>query len=141
LPYCWKDQTPLSAHELRMDDDVYQERQDQTVTVTFPFTGERAEQLGLTGVRALAWTTTPWTLPTNFSLAVGPALEYAVVPAGPLGAADGTAAGQGRYLLAAALVGSYAKELGYACAEEATAALEERVYVGSELEHVAYEPL
>src|SRR5690606_34553568 len=48
---------------------------------------------------------------------------------------------QGRYLLAAALVGSYAKELGYASAEEATAALEERVYVGSELEHVAYEPL
>jgi isoleucyl-tRNA synthetase len=141
LPYCWKDQTPLSAHELRMDDDVYQERQDQTVTVTFPFTGERAAQLGLAGVKALAWTTTPWTLPTNFSLAVGPELEYAVVPAGPRGAADGTPAGEGRYLMARALVGSYAKELGYASAEEVTAALEERVYVGAELEHVAYEPL
>ncbi len=141
LPYCWKDQTPLSAHELRMDDDVYQERQDQTVTVTFPFTGDRAAQLGLGGVKALAWTTTPWTLPTNFSLAVGPDLEYAVVPAGPLGAADGTPAGEGRYLLARALVGAYAKELGYASADEVAAALEERVYVGSELEHVAYEPL
>ncbi|MGO2193325.1 MAG: class I tRNA ligase family protein, partial [Brachybacterium sp.] len=141
LPYCWKDQTPLSAHELRMDDDVYQERQDQTVTVTFPFSGEKAEQLGLDSVKALAWTTTPWTLPTNFSLAVGPELQYSVVPAGPLGAADGTAAGAGRYLMATALLGSYTKELGYESAEEALAACEERVYAGSELEHVAYQPL
>ena len=51
LPYCWNDETPLSNHELRMDDDVYQDRQDQTVTVTFPFTGEKAEQLGLLHVR------------------------------------------------------------------------------------------
>ena len=35
---CWKDETPLSNHELRMDDDVYKNRQDQTVTVTFPIT-------------------------------------------------------------------------------------------------------
>ena len=73
LPYCWHDQTPLSNHELRMDDDVYKMRQDQTVTVTFPLVGEAAEALGLAGVRALAWTTTPWTLPTNLALAVGPA--------------------------------------------------------------------
>ena len=43
LPYCWNDETPLSNHELRMDDDVYQMRQDQSVTVTFPLVGERAE--------------------------------------------------------------------------------------------------
>ncbi|MFC7373964.1 isoleucine--tRNA ligase [Brachybacterium sp. GCM10030268] len=141
LPYCWKDQTPLSAHELRMDEDVYQERQDQTVTVTFPFTGERAEELALAGVKALAWTTTPWTLPTNFSLAVGPELDYAVVPAGPLGAADGTAAGEGRFLLAADLVGAHAKELGYEDADAAVAAIEERRFTGRELEHVTYEPL
>ena len=85
LPYCWNDETPLSNHELRMDDDVYQRRQDPSVTVTFPLVGEKAEVLGLTGVRALAWTTTPWTLPTNFALAVGPEIEYAVVPAGPAG--------------------------------------------------------
>ncbi|MBX3092247.1 MAG: class I tRNA ligase family protein, partial [Cryobacterium sp.] len=42
LPYCWRDQTPLSNHELRMDDDVYQMRQDQSVTVTFPLVGEKA---------------------------------------------------------------------------------------------------
>src|SRR5450830_454998 len=72
LPYCWRDQTPLSTHELRMDDDVYKMRQDPSVTVTFPLVGVKAEALGLTAVRALAWTTTPWTLPTNLALAVGP---------------------------------------------------------------------
>ena len=35
LPYCWNDETPLSNHELRMDDDVYQNRQDPAVTVGF----------------------------------------------------------------------------------------------------------
>ena len=33
LPYCWNDETPLSNHELRMDEDVYQMRQDPAVTV------------------------------------------------------------------------------------------------------------
>lgn len=140
LPYCWKDQTPLSAHELRMDDDVYQDRQDRTVTVTFPFVGEKAQELGLAGVKALAWTTTPWTLPTNFSLAVGPEVEYAVVPAGPLGAADGTEPGEGRYLMATALLGAYAKELGYEDGEEALAAVESTI-MGERLERVAYAPL
>ena len=93
LPYCWNDQTPLSNHELRMDDDVYQMRQDQSVTVSFPLHGARAAELGLDGVRALAWTTTPWTLPTNAALAVGPAVAYVVLPAGPGGSADGADAG------------------------------------------------
>ena len=88
LPYCWRDETPLSTHELRMDDDVYKMRQDPSVTVTFPLTGLKAEALGLTAVRALAWTTTPWTLPTNLALAVGPDITYVVVPGGPAGAAD-----------------------------------------------------
>ena len=84
LPYCWKDETPLSNHELRMDDDVYKDRQDQTVTVTFPLkAGESALSQELAGVLALAWTTTPWTLPTNLALAVGPEVRYAVVPLGP----------------------------------------------------------
>src|SRR5690606_1015558 len=89
-------------HELRMDDDVYKMRQDQSVTVTFPLVGEKAEALGLTGVQALAWTTTPWTLPTNAALAVGPDIDYAVVR---------TAEGKD-YLLAADTVSAYAKELG-----------------------------
>lgn len=140
LPYCWRDETPLSNHELRMDDDVYQMRQDPSVTVTFPLTGSKAAELGIEGVRALAWTTTPWTLPTNLALAVGPAIGYAVLPAGPLGAADAGEAGDTRYLLATELVGAHAKELGYASAAEANAAIE-RAILGGELADVRYERL
>lgn len=131
LPYCWRDQTPLSNHELRMDDDVYKMRQDQSVTVTFPLDGAKAESLGLTGVNALAWTTTPWTLPTNLALAVGPGIAYAVVPSGPL--VDGAA----EYLLAADTVGAYAKELGYESAADASAAII-RTLLGRDLEGVRY---
>ena len=138
LPYCWRDQTPLSNHELRMDDDVYKMRQDQSVTVTFPLIGAKAESLGLTAVRALAWTTTPWTLPTNFALAVGPDIEYAVVPAGPNGTPDATVNREhegatdtevlgAEYLLARDLVGSYAKELGYDSVDDARAAVSRTV--------------
>ncbi|MFX6035935.1 hypothetical protein ABTE74_21365, partial [Acinetobacter baumannii] len=84
--------------------------------------GAKAEALGLTGVRALAWTTTPWTLPTNLALAVGPGIRYAVVPGGPNGAADVHRAPDGtsdeafeavahRYLLAEDLLPGYAKDL------------------------------
>src|SRR5690606_4790718 len=140
LPYCWRDETPLSNHELRMDDDVYQMRQDPSVTVTFPFEGERAAGLGLEGVRALAWTTTPWTLPTNSALAVGPDIAYAVVPAGPAGAADGGAAGEAHYLLAADLAGNYAKDLGYESSEALREAIATTV-LGSELAGVRYKRL
>ena len=150
LPYCWRDQTPLSNHELRMDDDVYKMRQDQTVTVTFPLIGPKAEALGLTAVRALAWTTTPWTLPTNMALAVGPEIVYAVVPAGPNGTPDAEVLREGavtdpvvlgaEYLLAIDLVGNYAKDLGYDSAADAVASVA-RTVTGTELEGVAYDRL
>ena len=144
LPYCWRDETPLSAHELRMDDDVYKMRQDPSVTVSFPLGGEKAEALGLAGVRALAWTTTPWTLPTNLALAVGPEIAYVVVPAGPNGGADLSAGEQSSegasYLLAEALLGAHAKELGYESAEDAVAAVT-RTVVGADLADVRYERL
>ena len=136
LAYCWRCETPLSNHELRMDDEVYKTRQDQTLTVTFPVSAGQA----LAGVRLLAWTTTPWTLPTNFALAVGPSIEYAVVPAGPAGAADGGAAGEVSYLLAKSLVGGYAKDLGYETADDAVAAIT-ATHAGSDLAGIAYEPL
>lgn len=129
LPYCWNDQTPLSNHELRMDDDVYQLRQDQSVTVTFPLVGEKAESLGLTGVEALAWTTTPWTLPTNAALAVGPEIAYSVVRS-----ADGVH----QYLLAADTIGAYAKEFGFASATEAEVTA---TFTGAVLAGVRYDPL
>ncbi|MDR2538339.1 MAG: isoleucine--tRNA ligase [Bifidobacteriaceae bacterium] len=67
LPYCWHDQTPLSNHELRMDEDVYQDRVDHAVTV-----GVKLEN----GAFALFWTTTPWTLPSNMLVAVGLNIDY-----------------------------------------------------------------
>jgi isoleucyl-tRNA synthetase len=140
LPYCWNDETPLSNHELRMDDDVYKMRQDQSVTVTFPLTGHKAAESGIAGVRALAWTTTPWTLPTNAALAVGPEIHYAVVPAGPHGASDGGGFSEAEYLIAVDLLGNYAKDLGY---EDAAAAKEavKTTILGSDLEGITYERL
>ena len=121
LAYCWRCETPLSNHELRMDDEVYKNRQDQTVTVTFPV----LEGQGFDGVKLLAWTTTPWTLPTNFALAVGPEIEYAIVNG---------------YLLAKSLVGAHAKELGFETSEDAAAAVS-RTIKGSELKGLKYEPI
>ena len=133
LPYCWRDQTPLSNHELRMDDDVYKPRQDQSVTVTFPLQGEKAEQADLVGVLALAWTTTPWTLPTNAALAVGPEISYAVIPAGPSSSTPGA-----RYLMALDTIANYRKELGYEDPEQAQAAVT-RVVQGSDLGGIQYQ--
>ncbi len=148
LPYCWNDETPLSNHELRMDDDVYQMRQDQSVTVTFPLVGAKAEALGLTAVKALAWTTTPWTLPTNMALAVGPEVEYAVVAAGKVSTSSTTEGpviepveiSATEYLLALDTVGAYAKELGYESADDAKAAVT-RTLTGAELAGVHYDRL
>ncbi|XBH22451.1 isoleucine--tRNA ligase [Jonesiaceae bacterium BS-20] len=98
LPYCWRDETPLSNHELGMDDDVYQSRQDPALTI-----GLRLE----TGELALIWTTTPWTMPSNLAIAVGPDVEYAVVQPGP----DSEFAGE-KIVIGASRVSAYAKELG-----------------------------
>ncbi len=98
LPYCWRDETPLSNHELRMDDDVYANRQDPAVTV-----GVRLE----TGELLLIWTTTPWTLPSNQAIAVGPDVEYVrLVPAA------GTSLEGEVVVLAQARLAAYARELG-----------------------------
>ncbi len=115
LPYCWSDETPLSSHELRMDDEVYQNRQDPAVTV-----GLRVE----TGELALIWTTTPWTLPSNLALAVNPEIDYVVVEH----------SGE-RYLLAEARLAAYARELG----EDATERITAR-WKGSELVGRRYVP-
>jgi isoleucyl-tRNA synthetase len=69
LAYCWRCETPLSNTETRMD-DVYRDRQDPALTVQFQLE---------TGEKILAWTTTPWTLPSNLALAVGPDIDYAVM--------------------------------------------------------------
>jgi len=97
LPYCWNDETPLSNHELRMDEDVYQMRQDPAVTV-----GLRLE----TGELALIWTTTPWTLTANLLIMVGTDIDYVIVESDkPTGTTE-------RYILGEARLSAYAKELG-----------------------------
>ncbi len=87
LPYCWRDETPLSNHELRMDDDVYQSRQDPAITVALELDDESitasttltaAQKKALTGASILIWTTTPWTLPSNLAVAVGPDIDYEI---------------------------------------------------------------
>ena len=85
LPYCWNDQTPLSNHELRMDDDVYQNRQDPAVTV-----GLRLE----TGELALVWTTTPWTLPANSGSWSAPTSTTSSSSPTPPGRPSGTSSGR-----------------------------------------------
>ncbi len=96
LPYCWNDETPLSNHELRMDDDVYQNVQDPAVTVGFRITSDGP----LRDARLLIWTTTPWTLPSNLAVMVGTAIDYVAVDH------DGE-----RLLLAEARLPAYAREL------------------------------
>jgi isoleucyl-tRNA synthetase len=90
LAYCWRCETPLSNTETRMD-DVYRDRQDPALTVQFQLDS---------GERMLAWTTTPWTLPSNLALAVGPDIDYAVMEE------DGV-----RYILAESRLAAYEKEL------------------------------
>jgi len=97
LPYCWNDETPLSSHELRMDDDVYQSRQDPAITVGLKIHGG-----ALDGAHLLVWTTTPWTLPSNQAVAVNPDVEYV----------DVQAPGGNRYVLAKARLAAYERELG-----------------------------
>lgn len=69
LPYSWALETPLSNTETRMD-DAYKQVQDPALTVGFRLS---------TGEIILAWTTTPWTLPSNLALAVAPDVSYAVI--------------------------------------------------------------
>ncbi|MDT9594046.1 isoleucine--tRNA ligase [Nocardioides zeae] len=134
LPYCWNDETPLSNHELRMDDDVYQNRQDPAVTV-----GVRLHGAGpdggddpLAGALALVWTTTPWTLPSNLAVMVGEDIDYVVVESSFTGTPE-------RYVLAEPRLAAYARELK----DEGSDSLEDQVvarYRGAELAGRAYTP-
>ena len=113
LPYCWRCETPLSNHELRMDDDTYAERHDPSVTVRFKLE---------TGEWLLAWTTTPWTLPSNLACAVGADISYVIAEK------DGE-----RFILARDRQAAYERELeGAAITGTLT---------GAELAGRRYEPL
>ena len=59
LPYCWNDRTPLSNHELKMDDDVYQDRTDNTVTVGLRLETKLREDSARPGLCPPTWPS-PW---------------------------------------------------------------------------------
>ncbi|MFI5415678.1 MAG: class I tRNA ligase family protein, partial [Candidatus Lutacidiplasmatales archaeon] len=121
LPYCWECETPLSNFETRADDS-YQDRHDPAVTVLFDLDPSGFPVEGDGPVRILAWTTTPWTLPSNLALGVGPDVEYAVY------LEDGI-----RYVLGRGAAGNYERELANAVCVATIA--------GSELIGRAYTPL
>ena len=118
VPYCPRCGTPLSAQEVSQG---YKTVKERSAVVRFKVIGEDAY--------FLAWTTTPWTLPSNVALCVNPDETYCKVKA-----ADGYT-----YYMAEALLdkvlGKLAKEEG----EKAYEVLE--TYKGTDLEYKEYEPL
>ena len=117
VPYCPRCGTPLSSHEVAQG---YKAVKERSAIVRFKVKGEDAY--------FLAWTTTPWTLPSNVALCVNPEETYLKVKA-----ADGYT-----YYIAKALAD---KVLG-SLAEEGKAAYEvQETYVGKDLEYKEYEPL
>ncbi len=117
VPYCPRCGTPLSSAEVSQG---YKTVKERSAIVRFKCKGEDSY--------FLAWTTTPWTLPSNVALCVNPSEEYCKVKA-----ADGYT-----YYMAKALLDSVLGKL----AEEGKAAYEIlETYVGKDLEYREYEPL
>ena len=119
VPYCPRCGTPLSSQEVAQG---YKDVKERSAIVRFKVKDEDAY--------ILAWTTTPWTLPSNVALCVNPAEEYAKVKA-----ADGNV-----YYMAAALLDTVLGSLGNE--DEGVKAYEIlETYQGKELEYKEYEPL
>ena len=117
VPYCPRCGTPLSSHEVAQG---YKSVKERSAVVRFKVVGEDAY--------FLAWTTTPWTLPSNVALCVNPQETYCKVKA-----ADGYT-----YYMAQALLD---KVLGKLATEDAPAYEVLETCVGTNLEHREYEPL
>ena len=124
MPYSWKCETPLSNFETKMDNS-YREKESKTCTVKFKLTTEAKSQLleklkqkqdSIENIYILAWTTTPWTLPSNLALAVGGDIDYTMIKAGK----DG-------YIIAKSLVSKYQKELSSLIKSEDSEAIDKSV--------------
>ena len=101
MPYSWAAETPLSNFETRLDNS-YRERADKAITVAFKLiNGDDSLPKNCKEYRIMAWTTTPWTLPSNLALAVGSEIDYACIVKEDI-----------CYILANFAVANYAKELG-----------------------------
>ncbi len=112
VPYCPRCGTPLSSHEVAQG---YKDVKERSAIAKFRAKGEDAY--------ILAWTTTPWTLPSNVALCVNPGEEYVKVQMKE----DGTV-----YYIAAALADTVLGTDSYTVLER---------YVGKDLEYKEYEPL
>jgi len=75
MPYSWAAETPLSNFETRLDNS-YREREDKAITVAFELNNKPHGAPDAEKYYVLAWTTTPWTLPSNLALAVNKELTY-----------------------------------------------------------------
>lgn len=122
LPYCPRCSTVLSNHELSLGG--YKDDHDPAITIRFKIKKAPAglEDLANGSTYLVAWTTTPWTLPSNLALALGPEIDYVCV-------VDGNE----RYILAESRLGAYYKDT-----ESLTLAWKKK---GSELAGLTYEPL
>lgn len=124
MPYSWACETPLSNFETRLDNS-YRERTDKAVTVSFVL---NEHPVGIPEKfresRILAWTTTPWTLPSNLAIAVGGDIDYAIVPKGDV-----------CYIIGKFALSKYAKELHI---EEGA---EFATIKGHALKNLTYKPL
>ena len=119
VPYCPRCGTPLSSQEVAQG---YKDVKERSAIVRFKAVGEEAY--------ILAWTTTPWTLPSNVGLCVNPVEDYAKVKV-----ADGNV-----YYMASALLDTVLGSLGNE--EEGVKAYEVlETYKGKDLEYKEYEPL
>ena len=133
-PYSPAAGTGLSTHELNQP-GCYRDVKDTTCTAQFRVVRDERSERFFEGVEGelyfLAWTTTPWTLPSNTALAVGPAIDYVRVKCrNPYTDEAQTV------ILARELVPSY-----FTKKMEGTFEVEDRVYKGPEFEGVRYEQL
>ena len=113
MPYSWRVSTPLSNFEANLN---YKNTQDPSVTVKFALTSEPNTFI-------LAWTTTPWTLPSNLALCAGPNLKYVCLQ--PHGIVE-------KYWICEGRLSAYFEEGSYQIIKRCD---------GKELEDLAYEPL
>lgn len=124
LPYCPRCSTVLSNHELNLGG--YKDVHDPAITIRFKVTkaGPKAsdKEMENGSTYFIAWTTTPWTLPSNLGLTMGPDIDYVKVKDG-----------DEYYILAEARLGAYYKN-----SEELDIVWKKK---GSELEGSRYEPL
>lgn len=124
LPYCPRCSTVLSNHELNLGG--YKDVHDPAITIRFKVTkaGPKAsdKEMENGSTYFIAWTTTPWTLPSNLGLTMGPDIDYVKVKDG-----------DEYYILAEARLGAYYKN-----PEELDIVWKKK---GSELEGSRYEPL